>query len=61
MHPILNALTETPHKWLRDLLFAYNAGDLAKFEMLSVHFTQLVRMKEMLSFNEDFSLIFKFI
>ncbi|CAG8522221.1 15675_t:CDS:2 [Funneliformis caledonium] len=35
MHPILDALSGTPHEWLRNLLFAYNAGDLTKFELLS--------------------------
>lgn len=43
MHPILDALIGTPHEWLRNLLFAYNVGDLAKFETLSVNFAQMVR------------------
>ncbi|EEP80584.1 conserved hypothetical protein [Uncinocarpus reesii 1704] len=26
LHPILDSLTETPHAWLRELLFAFNRG-----------------------------------
>jgi len=50
MHPILDALKGTPHEWLRNLLFAFNAGDLAKFETLSVHFTQLQILQDHLVF-----------
>jgi 26S proteasome regulatory subunit N9 len=32
MHPILNALNGTRDQWLVDLLFAFNRGDLDKFE-----------------------------
>ncbi|KAF7508699.1 hypothetical protein GJ744_008946 [Endocarpon pusillum] len=36
LHPILNALQPPhPHSWLRDLLFAFNRGDLAAFDRLS--------------------------
>ncbi|KAI9833820.1 MAG: 26S proteasome regulatory subunit [Phylliscum demangeonii] len=44
LHPILDALTTpttppttmpNPHAWLRDLLFAFNAGDLPAFEQLA--------------------------
>lgn len=35
MHPILDSLTESPHAWLRDLLFAFNRGDLAAYDMLA--------------------------
>jgi 26S proteasome regulatory subunit N9 len=36
LHPVLNAL-QAPHShsWLRDLLFAFNRGDLAAFDRLS--------------------------
>jgi 26S proteasome regulatory subunit N9 len=51
MHPILEALKGTPHEWLRNLLFAYNAGDLAKFETLSVHFAQLVIKGELIFYK----------
>jgi 26S proteasome regulatory subunit N9 len=36
LHPILNALAPpNRHSWLRDLLFAFNRGDLAAFDRLS--------------------------
>lgn len=37
LHPILDSLVDTEHSWLRDMLFAFNAGDLNKFNALSVH------------------------
>ncbi|KAL9984813.1 hypothetical protein ACROYT_G007148 [Oculina patagonica] len=33
-HPVLQSLKGTEHGWLIDLLFAFNSGDLAKFELL---------------------------
>lgn len=35
LHPILDVLAKTEHSWLRDLLFAFNRGDLAAFDVLS--------------------------
>ncbi|PCG97165.1 Hypothetical protein PENO1_064690 [Penicillium occitanis (nom. inval.)] len=35
LHPILDSLTETPHAWLRDLLFAFNRGDLTAYDVLA--------------------------
>ncbi|KAL9092367.1 MAG: hypothetical protein Q9159_000875 [Coniocarpon cinnabarinum] len=35
LHPILDSLTGGEHAWLRDLLFAYNRGDLRAFDGLS--------------------------
>ncbi|WPH04281.1 Hypothetical protein R9X50_00717000 [Acrodontium crateriforme] len=37
LHPILDSLVKTQHAWLRDLLFAFNRGDLHAFSMLSSH------------------------
>ena len=37
LHPILDALKGTPHAWLRDLLFAFNRGDLAAYTILTQH------------------------
>ncbi|KAK0531684.1 26S proteasome regulatory subunit [Tilletia horrida] len=37
LHPILDSLNDTPHAWLSDLLFAFNAGDLGRFEALLPH------------------------
>jgi 26S proteasome regulatory subunit N9 len=34
LHPILSSLLNTPHAWLRDLLFAFNRGDLAAYDVL---------------------------
>lgn len=35
MHPILDALTEAQYTWLRDLLFTFNRGDLAAYDVLA--------------------------
>ncbi|KAJ5570613.1 uncharacterized protein N7459_010043 [Penicillium hispanicum] len=35
LHPILDSLTETPHSWLRDLLFTFNRGDLTAYDVLA--------------------------
>ncbi|OJJ49163.1 hypothetical protein ASPZODRAFT_111776 [Penicilliopsis zonata CBS 506.65] len=35
LHPVLDSLTETPHAWLRELLFAFNRGDLTAYNVLS--------------------------
>jgi 26S proteasome regulatory subunit N9 len=35
LHPILDALKENELEWLRDLLFAFNRGDLATFDRMS--------------------------
>ncbi|KAL1989891.1 hypothetical protein VTN49DRAFT_7088 [Thermomyces lanuginosus] len=35
LHPVLDSLVETPHAWLRDLLFAFNRGDLTAYDMLA--------------------------
>lgn len=34
LHPILDSLIDSPHAWLRDLLFAFNAGDLGAYDVL---------------------------
>jgi 26S proteasome regulatory subunit N9 len=33
-HPVLNTLKATPNAWLVELLFAFNTGDIAKFEKM---------------------------
>ncbi|KAI9262370.1 hypothetical protein BDA99DRAFT_438760 [Phascolomyces articulosus] len=40
MHPILDSLSNTEHDWLRSLLFAFNSGDIGKFEALAPHFSK---------------------
>ncbi|KAK4549073.1 hypothetical protein LTR36_007529 [Oleoguttula mirabilis] len=37
LHPILDSLTNTEHAWLRDLLFAFNRGDLHAYTILQQH------------------------
>lgn len=37
LHPILDSLTSTEHAWLRDLLFAFNRGDLNAYNVLEGH------------------------
>ncbi|KAJ9121622.1 hypothetical protein QFC22_002242 [Naganishia vaughanmartiniae] len=34
-HPLLNALDGSPYKWIKDLLFVFNAGDIGQYEVLS--------------------------
>lgn len=36
-HPVLESLKGTPHGWLIELLYAFNSGDLSKFEQLKHH------------------------
>ena len=33
-HPVLTSLNGTPDQWLVDLLYAFNRGDLDRFEAL---------------------------
>ncbi|KAK3677209.1 26S proteasome regulatory subunit [Recurvomyces mirabilis] len=37
LHPILESLAKTEHDWLRDLLFAFNRGDLHAYQILQTH------------------------
>lgn len=48
LHPILDSLKETEYNWLRELLFAFNAGDLNQFVKLQSHFASqpLFKAKE---------------
>ena len=50
LHPILDSLTSTPHAWLRDLLFAFNRGDLAAYRRLEPQISE----SPLLSPNQDF-------
>lgn len=46
LHPILDSLVGTPHSWLRDLLFAFNRGDLAAYDVLSGNIDKMPLLKE---------------
>jgi hypothetical protein len=42
-HPVLEALDKGEHSWIKTLLFAFNAGDIGKFESLVPQFQTEVR------------------
>lgn len=51
LHPILETLASTPHAWLRDLLYTFNRGDLAAYNVLQANLSkspQLDQHKEFL-------------
>jgi 26S proteasome regulatory subunit N9 len=50
LHPILDSLTSTPQAWLRDLLFAFNRGDLRAYEVLEDN----IAKNDLLSAHTDF-------
>jgi len=45
MHPILMALNGTPNQWLVDILFAFNRGDLERFDALKPQWQQQADLK----------------
>ncbi|KAF8459510.1 hypothetical protein BGX38DRAFT_1264427 [Terfezia claveryi] len=53
LHPILDSLKGTDHDWLRELLFAFNAGDLNKFNALVVHFPKQPVLEKQTSFLRE--------
>jgi 26S proteasome regulatory subunit N9 len=46
LHPILDSLLTTEHSWLRELLFAFNTGDLGKYNSLIGHFSKQILFQE---------------
>lgn len=42
MHPILDCLDNTPHDWLKKLLYTFNEGDIGKFDALVPLFSKEV-------------------
>lgn len=50
LHPILDSLNNTPHAWLRDLLIAFNRGDLGAYDVLATHMGKNDVLKEHQSF-----------
>ncbi|KAI9723582.1 MAG: hypothetical protein M1812_000882 [Candelaria pacifica] len=46
LHPILDSLVDTAHAWLRKLLFAFNRGDLAAYDVLVDNISKNNLLKE---------------
>ena len=46
LHPILNSLTNTEHDWLRQLLIAFNSGDLAAYGVLESNLARCPVLEE---------------
>ncbi|KAI4290621.1 MAG: hypothetical protein L6R35_000119 [Caloplaca aegaea] len=46
LHPILDSLSNTQHSWLRDLLFAFNRGDLNAYNVLEVNIAKAPLLNE---------------
>ncbi|KAL9013046.1 MAG: hypothetical protein Q9173_002219 [Seirophora scorigena] len=46
LHPILDSLSNTQHSWLRDLLFAFNRGDLNAYNVLEVNISKAPLLNE---------------
>ena len=47
LHPILDSLAKSPdHAWLRDLLFAFNRGDLAAYNVLEANIARAPLLQE---------------
>ncbi|KAL1602853.1 26S proteasome regulatory subunit [Paraconiothyrium brasiliense] len=46
LHPILDSLVNTPHAWLRDLLFTFNRGDLTAYDVLAGNISKVPLLKE---------------
>lgn len=46
LHPILESLTSTPHAWLRDLLYAFNRGDLGAYHILEANLSKAPQLDE---------------
>lgn len=46
LHPILDTLDKTQHSWLRELLFAFNRGDLSAYRVLSDNISKNPLLKE---------------
>ena len=46
LHPILDSLKDTPHAWLRDLLLAFNRGDLGAYDVLAANMNKNDLLKE---------------
>ena len=45
LHPILETLSSTPHAWLRDLLYAFNRGDLGAYHVLEANLAKAPQLE----------------
>ena len=50
LHPILTSLQGTEHSWISDLLFAFNAGDIGRFESLIPRLSQELMLEASMPF-----------
>ncbi|TFK32949.1 hypothetical protein BDQ12DRAFT_616188 [Crucibulum laeve] len=50
MHPILDALNDTNHEWIKKLLFTFNEGNIGKFEALAPLFPKEPILQENYAF-----------
>ncbi|XP_028397288.1 26S proteasome non-ATPase regulatory subunit 13-like [Dendronephthya gigantea] len=39
-HPVLDSITKTDHQWVVDLLYAFNSGDIPRFEAMKSTWTK---------------------
>lgn len=46
LHPILETLSSTPHAWLRDLLYAFNRGDLGAYHVLEANLSKAPALEQ---------------
>ncbi|ORX33766.1 putative proteasome regulatory particle subunit [Kockovaella imperatae] len=49
-HPILQSLAGTPNEWIKDLISAFNNGEIGKFESLANHFSSEPILESSLNF-----------
>ncbi|KAL6721135.1 26S proteasome regulatory subunit [Lecanora helva] len=50
LHPVLETLAATPHSWLRDLLYAFNRGDLGAYHVLEANLPKAPQLQQ----HQDF-------
>lgn len=50
LHPILDTMKDSPHAWLRDMLFAFNGGDLGAYDILTANISKNELLREHESF-----------
>ena len=45
-HPVLESLKSTTHAWLRDLLYAFNRGDLGAYHLLEINQSKAPQLEQ---------------